>query len=63
MQWIKCSEQPPPRDIQILTICSGEYISVREFMYEDDKGNPLFNDSSGCPVDITYWMALPEPPK
>lgn len=77
MEWIKCKDQPPPFDEEVL-ICeyterndgmyqvfSAKLTEVRTFETKDGQ-NKVFNFWSlgkGYDIESDYWMPKPFPPK
>lgn len=64
MNWIKCTEQLPPKDIKVLCCYSDQYMDIMEYWYDDEKGKPEFWNPPNPPINnVTHWMPLPEAPK
>jgi len=67
MRWIKCSEQMPEINTQV--IYCDEFMhrgSARYIKYDfakTEKGRaPRFEDLRGVVHGVTHWMPLPTPP-
>lgn len=69
MKWIKCSDQPYPKQGKFLVWDQLEGIAVAYYNYENNliKGGWYGGCESGCGGDcylnaVKYWMWLPEEP-
>lgn len=72
MNWISVKDQEPPKDHCVLAygraLCDGNYshsgMKLLEFVYWDDASKGfVFGGDDACPIEVYYWIELPEVPK
>ena len=59
VEWIKCSDQPPEADKDLL-IWDGNYVSIGTLLYVEDSTYVFI--VGGTTFDATHWAERPEPP-
>ena len=62
-EWIKCSDQEPPKEGYFLVFYGDNYFDVMVYSHNDENNKPLYFDRDCMHEDISHWMPLPLPPK
>lgn len=70
LRWISAKDRLPPTSESVLVIANGQYgnmtlVDAMEFgVYDDiDKAWYLESEPIDGPVNVTWWMYPPEPPR
>ena len=70
MNWIKTSEQRPPREPNVkysnprVLVCTEGEVMILCFNHEHECWDDESGDDYECDVeDVEYWMPLPKEPK
>ncbi len=62
MEWIKCSDRLPPKDVKVLCFYEKDYIDTLEYWYDEDNIPVFYNPPISNVKNVTHWMPLPEKP-